>query len=41
MPGFEAKLILHNKEAGIEQGIELKVTKDNIWKESLTEFSGG
>jgi len=41
MPGFQAKLILHKEELGIDGGVELKVGKNGHWKESLTEFSGG
>jgi len=36
-----AKLVLHNQEGGVEKGLELRVGFNKVWKQSLSELSGG
>jgi len=41
LPGAMSKLELHDTEAGVEKGLELRVGFNNAWKQSLSELSGG
>ena len=41
LPNATAKLALHKPEKGVESGLDLKVGFNNVWKNSLSELSGG
>ena len=41
LPGSWAKLVPSNEEKGVGGGLEVKVCLGKVWKESLTELSGG